>query len=237
MPNAWNNPIEPAARHFRLQVEHRQSCQLFFRQWQLAAFEQPGAADRKDFLAEQPVRLAVLEAAVTEGNRDVDIAAQGGHAAITGDQANVQLRISFAETWQARHQPVGGKGEVRGNLQHLVLVLRGHRGEAGIDRLQAKLDVLLQQLAGFGKRNATMDAVEQPHAQFLLQPFDLLTDRRLRSTQFRRRRGETQLAGGGLEHPQQVEGQVQAHLSHKHWLSEACLVMRFTLPITRQKIG
>ncbi|MNN89607.1 hypothetical protein D3C81_2074460 [compost metagenome] len=81
--------------------------------------------------------------------------------------------------------------------------------EPGADGLQALLDMEEQQPAGVGEFDAAIDAVEQAGCQLLLQALDLLAHRRLGGTQFHSGSREAEMTGGGLEHPQQVQGQLR----------------------------
>lgn len=100
---------------------------------------------------------------------------------------------------QAWHQPVRGEGEIRGDLQHFMLLLGADRAQPGIDVLQAKADLLEQDDADLRQLDAAIDAIEQARAESFLQPFDLLADRRLRSAELDRSSGKAAMASGGLE--------------------------------------
>lgn len=123
------------------------------------------------------------------------------------------------EAVQARHQPIGGKGEVGSHLQHLVLVLGSDGAQAAVDALQAGLHLFEQLAAGLGQFDATVDAVEQPGAELFLQPLDLLADGRLGGAQLHCRGGKAALARRRLEYAEQVQGQVAKRFIHKPCLS------------------
>ncbi|MCY1455182.1 hypothetical protein D9M71_722960 [compost metagenome] len=60
--------------------------------------------------------LALLEAAIAEQHCHIDIAAKHVMAAFTGHQADVDLWIGRVKAVQPRHQPIGGKSEIGGDL-------------------------------------------------------------------------------------------------------------------------
>nr|BFE92665.1 hypothetical protein GCM10020185_32010 [Pseudomonas brassicacearum subsp. brassicacearum] len=161
----------------------------------------------------------MFEATVAEQYGNVDIGAQHVVVAFAGHQADVHLRVGGVKAMQARHQPVGGKGEVRGHLQHLMLVLGGDRAQPCIDALQAGLYLFKQDRPGLGQFDAAVDAVEQPRTQLLFQALDLLADGRLRGAQFNRRRGKALLARRGFKGAEQFQGQVTQGVIHKLCLS------------------
>ncbi|MCY1443983.1 hypothetical protein D9M71_604280 [compost metagenome] len=112
----------------------------------------------------------------------------------------------------------------------------GDRRHAGVDLRQPGLHMALQQLAAVGEDDAAMHAVEQAHAEQLLQALDLLAHGRLGGAQLAGRAGEAEQTGGRVEHPQQFQRRVQHVASHKLALSEACLAMRFTLDRCGKKL-
>lgn len=175
----------------------------------------------------------MLEAAVTEGDGNVDLRAQHVHGAVAGHQADVDFRVGFVEAVQARHQPVGGEGEVGGHLQHLVLGPRAHRLQAEVDGAQAVLHMNEEQAPAVSQFDAAVDAVEQPRRQLLLQALDLLAHRRLGGAQLHRCGGEAQVARRRFEYAQQVEGEFGLQVCHNDYLSEACPPMRFTEKVWR----
>ena len=82
--------------------------------------------------------FALFEAPIAEQHRHIDIGAQHVEAAFAGDQADVDLRIGRVKSMQTRHQPISGEGEIRSDLQHLVLMLRADRAQSCVDILQTE---------------------------------------------------------------------------------------------------
>ena len=145
------------------------------------------------------------------------------------------------KTRQARQQPVGGKGEIGGHLQHLVGGAGGDQPHPLVQGGEPGLDVFLQQSSGFGEQDAAMDAIKQPHLQLGFQALDLLADGWLGGAQFARRRGKAQAARHHLEGAQTVQRQgravgresgvqgcVSMAIGHKPSLSETSFRMAFT---------
>ena len=125
--------------------------------------------------------------------------------AFTGDQADIHLRVGRVKAVQTRHQPIGGEGKIRGNLQHLMLLLCADRAQSCVDILQTELNLLKKNLPRLGQFDAALNAVEQASRQLFLQALDLLADGRLRGTQLNRRRSEAVLSGRRFEGTKQVQ--------------------------------
>ena len=212
-------PVEPLAVVFLAQVQQRAVLQGLHRQGRDLLLEPLWAAHREHFLIEQPQALALLETAIAEQHRHINIAAQGGRVALTGDQADIHLRVGLVKAMQAWHQPIGGEGKVGGDLQHFMLALLSDGAEALIDVLQAALHMLEQQGTGVGQFDAAVNAIKQADRQLLFKAFDLLADRRLGGAQLHRGRGETAMTRRCLKGAQQIEREVTQRFIHKLNLS------------------
>ncbi|MCY1542075.1 hypothetical protein D9M68_778010 [compost metagenome] len=109
-----------------------------------------------------------------------------------------------------------------------MLLPGSNRSQAGIEAVQAVLDVAQQQRAGLGEDDAAVDAVEQADRQLLFEALDLLADGRLTAALFGGSGGEAQVTGRGFKHPQHIQGQPRGALKHNLLLSESCIRRGFT---------
>ena len=172
------------------------------------------AAHGKDFFIEQPLSIALNESPLTKQHRHITVAVQGVMAAFASDQADINLRVGRMKPRQTRHQPIGRKGEIGGDLQHLTGRLLDQRLQAGIDLLQARLNVQEQAQASFRQGNAAINTIKQANAQVRFQPLELLADRRLCRAQLESRGRETAMARRRFKGAQQVEGHVTQGFIH-----------------------
>ena len=156
-----------------------------------------------------------MKTPVAKQHRHIDVRSQHALAALTGHQAYIHLWISLVKTLQPWHQPERRKGEVGSHLQHFPLAAPTGLGDAILHGLQALVHLFEQHLAGLGQLDTPVNAVEQPRAQLCLQPFDLLTHRRLRGAQLQCRSGKATQPCGSLEHAQCIQRQFGKVVKHK----------------------
>ena len=94
-----------------------------------------------------------------------------------------------------------GRWPIRSRVGGAVArVLRGHPSDLGL--LQHPTCFVQQGGAGIGEGDAPLGAVEETHAQLLLELADLLADRRLGDVQALRRAAEVQFLSDGDEVPE-----------------------------------
>lgn len=120
---------------------------------------------------------------------------------------------------QARHQPIGGESEIRGHLQHFMLLLSADCAQSCVDILQTEGNLLEQQGANLCQLDTPVNPVEQARTELLFQTFHLLADRRLRGAKLHRSSGKTAMAGRRFKSAQQIEGEVTEGVIHKLYLS------------------
>ncbi|MEY9280935.1 hypothetical protein ABIA03_002127 [Bradyrhizobium yuanmingense] len=131
-----------------------------------------------------------------------------------GGDAHVDAGMLLLEIGQPRQQPFGGERGQRRHCQHLVVVLAQETvgGEAQIVEGGADARQIVARLRRQRQRAVLPD--EQADAEFLLQPADLMADRGLGHVQFAGCQREAEVARGGLERPQSVQGgQSGSHLA------------------------
>lgn len=159
--------------------------------------------------------FTLFETPIAKHHRHIDIRAQHVVTALAGDQAHIDVRIGGMEAVQTWHQPVRGEGKVGRHLQHFMLLLCADCAQSCVDILQTELNLIKKYGPGLGQFDTSVDAVEQPRGELLLQPFDLLADRRLRRAKLHRRSGKAAMAGRRFKGPQQVQRQVTKGVIHK----------------------
>jgi hypothetical protein len=112
--------------------------------------------------------------------------------------------VGGAELGDARHQPVGGEGDRRGDGEFAGAALAADVGGHVGDVLQAHRDGPVQPLAFAREAQAPRLAVEQGDAEMVLEELDLAADRGLGDVELLRRAGEIGVPGRGLEHHQGI---------------------------------
>jgi hypothetical protein len=180
-----------------------------------------GRRDRDDGLAEQADDLQARIAARAVADGQVDLAGREIDDLHAGRQPDVDLGLGLLELAQARHQPLGG--ERRGGGQGQAAAVDGG-GQQGCGLGQA-VEGLAQGgqggLGGVGQQQALGRALEQGRADIVLQVLDLLADGAGRHRQLVGGAAEVQVARGGLERAQGVQGGSLRRRSD-------CLSMSFT---------
>jgi hypothetical protein len=128
-----------------------------------------------------------------------------------GIDAQVDLRMTDAKAFEARHQPFGcdrwrsGHGE-----QADAVALTSARHRFG-DALESVAQPRQAGLTRIGQAHRAIETAEELHAEIGLERFDLMADRRRRHAQLLGRGVEAEMARGGLEGTQRVERRQAGH--------------------------
>ena len=160
---------------------------------------------------EQPALDEVGLLRLAQPDRAVGLAHGEVELLVGEDQLQLDVGIEVEELLDALGQPAGAETDGRGDAQRagrLVLVL----GQLGLDALELDQHVMRgaeQHLALLGQHQAARVAVEQRHADILLERADLPRDRRLRQMQLLGGMGERASLRRGVKHAQLVP--VQRH--------------------------
>jgi hypothetical protein len=122
--------------------------------------------------------------------------------------------MRLLEIGQPRQQPFGGERGQRRDRQHLVVVLAQQAVGREPEVVEGRADAR-QVVARFRRqRQRAVLPDEQANAELLLEPADLMADRGLRHVQLARGQREAEMACGGLERTQSVQGrQSGSHLA------------------------
>ena len=134
---------------------------------------------------EQPALDEVRLLRLPQPDRTVGLAHGEVELLVGEDELQLDVGIEVEELLDALGQPAGAETDGGRDAEHagrLVLVL----GELGLDRLQLDQHVMggaEQHLALLGQHQPACVAVEQRHADVLLERADLPRDRRLRQPQ------------------------------------------------------
>jgi hypothetical protein len=184
----------------------RMWCDRSFGRFQGVGGQKFRRGDRNHRLAEQADDLQARIAARAVADGQVDLAGGEVDDLHAGRQPDVDLGLGLLELAQARHQPLGG--ERGGGGQGQAAAVDGGGQQAG--GLGQAVEGLAQGgqggLGGVGQQQALGRALEQGRADIVLQVLDLLADGAGRHRQLVGGAAEVQVARGGLERAQRVQG-------------------------------
>jgi hypothetical protein len=123
--------------------------------------------------------------------------------------------MGAAEAFEARQQPLARKGGGGADGERCRARAPAHLLDRRRQAIEAVAEALEAGLTRFGEQDLAIEAAEQRHPQPFLERFHLMADRRRRHMQLGRRLAHAQVAGGGLEGAQRIEGrQPAAHSRH-----------------------
>jgi len=123
-----------------------------------------------------------------------------------GDHLHVDQRLALREVGKPRHQPARREHRRRGDLQVGLGGALADRLYRRCERVEALAQARQRRARRLGELHAAPGAAEQFHAQVFLERLDLVADGGLRDGKLVRRLLERQVARGGLEYPQRVQG-------------------------------
>ena len=167
--------------------------------------KQGRAADRHHLLVQQELRAQVRIAAPAVADADVDLVAVEIDQPDRGGDPGVDVGLGLAKTLDPGHQPLGGEGGGGRDRDQAAGLQVPDPGDPGGQVVEAVAQVRQGRLAGLGQPDRPLAALEQGHAQIVLQALDLMADGGGGHVQLLRRLGEAEMAGGGLEGAQGVE--------------------------------
>ena len=121
------------------------------------------------------------------------------------DSRTLHIGMGAQEIGQAGLQPLGREAVARGDDERTSLRLRRHQRRGFGDDAHRMLDLARIGAARAGQDRAAGMALEQRHAQELLELLDLVADRRRRDAQFLGTLSEAAVPRGGFEGQQRLE--------------------------------
>ena len=164
---------------------------------------------RHDLLGAQ----ALIDAfAVAQGEVDVG-GVEVGHGDV-GRDPDFGLGVLLLELLEPRGQPFGGEGGRRGDHQAVAAGGRAHVVDGFGHHFEGVGEERQGGLAGVGEQDGAAGAAEKGGAGELFELADLLGNGARGDVQFLGRAGEGQVAGGGLEGAQGVQGGEAVFLGH-----------------------
>jgi len=122
-----------------------------------------------------------------------------------GDHAHVDLRLAAREIRKARHQPAGGEDRRRSDLEIGFIGAHMDRLDGGGERIEALAQARQRGARRFRELHAAARALEELHAEVVLEALDLVAHGGLRDRELVRRLLEGEMARRGLEYPQCVQ--------------------------------
>jgi hypothetical protein len=138
-----------------------------------------------------------------------------GHGRAAGGEADLDLRLPPLKIGQPRDQPAGGEGRADADGEHARSRQRGDlRGQVR-ELIEDRRQPALIGAAGGGEREPVRLALEQRHAQALLEQLHHPADGGGRDVELARGLGEAFGARGRLECPDAVEEGQLAHRPSK----------------------
>lgn len=156
-------------------------------------------ADRKDALPDQQAGAQLGVDPVAVADRQIHATSAYGLHLGVGVEAHFDLGVAFDEAPEPRHQPAAGEGGDDGDVQHPCQRLTLEGGHALLERRHALADPGEQACTPLGQAHVAPLADKQLDPQTLLQPPDLLADRRLGDEQLLGGAGIAAVAGRRLE--------------------------------------
>ena len=112
----------------------------------------------------------------------------------------------FGEVGEPRHQPARGEHRRRGDLQVGLVGAHMDRLDRRGERIEALAQPRQRGARRFRELHAAPGALEELHAEVVLEALDLVAHRRLRDRELVRRLLEREVARRGLEYPQRIQG-------------------------------
>ena len=207
-------PGQPVGGHDAFEVEQRQRQEIARRTGATTRQLEARAADGQYDFGKKTLGLASGPAAVAERDGDVHRFAPDVDFALGGDDADIQVRHDRAQSAQPRHQPPGGKAEIRRHVENAAPGAGSDGARRGMDGVE-RLPRGFEQPRPVGREDhATMQTPEKRRAEIRLQPRDLMADGRLGDAEFTRRGAEVQQPASRLEERQGLKGRQATAGSH-----------------------
>ncbi|MNE50406.1 hypothetical protein D3C80_1449780 [compost metagenome] len=146
--------------------------------------------------------------ALAETHSSIEAGGHHIHQGVVGDDLDAHVRTGFEKPAYQRqqHQLGGGTAGIDTQVARRLVAEAVEVFQGIVDIAECRLEPRIQALARLGQGHATGSAIEQPHAQPLLQTAQGMAERRWRKTQFDRRTTEAQVIGDAEEHRQFVRG-------------------------------
>jgi hypothetical protein len=134
-----------------------------------------------------------------------------------GGRHQLQLHVGVIalERAELRDQPGRGERGRQGQAHHLAPARAQHGLGRRLDLAERRIDLLEVAPAGRRQPHARSRPVEQSRVQKILEPADLMADRRLGHPQMRRGLAEAPAGRGGMERAQRGERR-QRHFRLDH---------------------
>ena len=170
-----------------------------------------GGAERGEWRLHQHHRLDAVPGAVAEADGEIEALAGEVDPVVVGEEAQVHFRVAGGEGGEAGEQPARRERADDADRQHFLEAAVGEALQRAADPVERLAQHRNERRAFVGEREAARQAAEQGDPQSRLQPLYLMADRRLADEQFEPRAGEAQMARGGFEGAQGIQGQVRPH--------------------------
>ena len=147
-------------------------------------------------------------AAGTKTDRHIQAFTQDFHAVVVGRNPQVDLGMRRLKSLKPRQQPAKGEGRVDADAEHLDVPLAVKPVERPANHIETVFQNRRKQPRLVRRHEALRGALEQDHAELILQPRDLVADGRLRHTQLNRRFRKAALPHGDFKDTQRIEGNI-----------------------------
>jgi hypothetical protein len=175
---------------------------------------QARAADREHGLAEEAHAGARRRGDRLVADGDVDVAAVEIRQCVAGGDADVDARVRDGEGREARDQPEAGEAGRRGDDDGLDALRPRELAGGAVDPRQRLGDRHMQRPAFVRQRQGPVQALEQGHAEPLLECLDLPAHGRLGQGDLLAGAGEAQVARCSLEGHKELERGEREEATH-----------------------